>query len=55
MVKVLEDNKLSLATKFCYNGNTTITKAILEYEVEIIADQLNKVNACVRWCVKGLF
>ena len=47
MVKNLDENKFSLATKFCYNGSTTIIKAVLEEVpdgVEIIADQLNKVK-----------
>ena len=47
MVKVMDENKLSLATKFCYNGGTTIIKAVLEEVpdgVEIVADQLNKVK-----------
>ena len=47
MVKVLDDNNFSLATKFCFNGRTTIIKAVLEEVpdgVEIIADQLNKVK-----------
>ena len=47
MVKVLDANNFSLVTKFCYNGSTTIIKAVLEEVpdgVEIISDQLNKVK-----------
>ena len=47
MVKVLDGNNFSLATKFCYNGSATIIKAVLEEVpdgVEIITDQLNKVK-----------
>ena len=47
LVTVLDDNSFSLTTKFCYNGSSTIIKAVLEEVpdgVEIIADQLDKVK-----------